>query len=85
MEAINLTNIKKEVLLNASQETNNKLGQRNQYDKTFRKVTPIIFTPAHTMNGSFTIPVAFPGKDYELNAHFQRWGYTHWFTVLIGE
>jgi hypothetical protein len=37
------------------------------------------------MNEPFLIPVNFQGKEQEYKARFERWGYTHRISVLIGE
>jgi hypothetical protein len=37
------------------------------------------------MNELFILSVAYLGKEYELKARFERWGYTHRFMVLIDE
>jgi hypothetical protein len=37
------------------------------------------------MNGPFTIAVLYQGVDYEFKARFERLGYTHRISVLIGE
>lgn len=37
------------------------------------------------MNGPFTIAVFYQGVDYEFKARFERMGYTHRISVLIGE
>jgi hypothetical protein len=37
------------------------------------------------MNGPFTIAVLYQGIDYEFKARFERLGYTHRISVLIGE
>ncbi|MCC8407681.1 hypothetical protein LJ707_01990 [Mucilaginibacter sp. UR6-1] len=37
------------------------------------------------MNGPFLIRVVFAGSEQEYNARFERWGYTHRISVLIGE
>ncbi|MDN3548951.1 hypothetical protein [Mucilaginibacter aquaedulcis] len=37
------------------------------------------------MNGPFTITVLYQGVDHEFKARFERMGYTHRISVLIGE
>jgi hypothetical protein len=37
------------------------------------------------MNEPFNLPIEYKGKELELKARFERWGYTHRFIVLIGE
>ena len=37
------------------------------------------------MNEPFLIPVFYQGKEHEFKARFERWGFTHRITVLIGE
>lgn len=37
------------------------------------------------MNGPFLIPIVYAGSAQEFKARFERWGYTHRISVLIGE
>jgi hypothetical protein len=37
------------------------------------------------MNGPFLIPLNYQGQEQEFKARFERWGYTHRISVLIGE
>jgi hypothetical protein len=37
------------------------------------------------MNEPFIIPVNYDGKELEYKARFERWGYTHRISVLVGE
>ncbi|MDT3401299.1 hypothetical protein [Mucilaginibacter terrae] len=37
------------------------------------------------MNEPFHLHVTYSGQAYELPARFERWGYTHRFSVLIGD
>jgi hypothetical protein len=37
------------------------------------------------MNEPFLIPVQYLGQEQEYKARFERWGYTHRISVLIGE
>lgn len=37
------------------------------------------------MNEPFNLPVIYQDEERELKARFERWGYTHRMSVLIGE